>query len=179
MSPSARRPSPDAYFQYNYTEGAIATGVGFATSGLSSFAEASIEGAGVTGAYAIGANVAANTAIGTAGSVAQTALLNNLDNQNGSYWNSALYGGAFSLAGASISEIPAVSNLFNEAEFNAQSLGEQNIAEGIINTTESTGINWGTPANVTFFNQLGNGVVSNLSDFAPSGSNNAASSTPK
>ena len=160
---------------YDWRQGLAATAIGAATAGVSALAGGAIEGAGVV---AFAGRTAVNTAIGTAGSVAQTAVLNNFDNQNGSYVAAAEWGAGFSSAGSVAADaVTGLSSAINQAKFNQLSPGEQNLANGIANLS---GYQIGGPSpGANAAAAIGGALISGGSAFAPTDSGAQGGTSPK
>jgi hypothetical protein len=149
-------------FQYNYAQGAVAFGLGFATSGLSSFV-----GAGIAGdtALALAGRAGANIAIGAGANLAQTGILNNFDGQDGSYLVNGLAGGALgglgSLAGDFVGGLGSLPGVNGEGI----SPGDANLLNGIYNTSGLTATTV-SPLAVSAGSALGAGIggLSGFSD---------------
>jgi hypothetical protein len=146
----------------------------FSTAGVSALAGGAIEGAGVV---AFAGRTVVNTAIGTTGSVAQTAILNNLDNQNGSYVAAAKWGAGFSAAGSVAADAATeISSAINQANFNRLSPGKQNLANGI---ASMSGYQIGGPsAGANAAASIGGALISGGAAFAPTDSGAQGGTSP-
>jgi RHS repeat-associated protein len=145
---------------YNVTQGVTATVVGAATGGLSAFASGAI---GSTGVLAFVGRTVANSAIAAVGNAAQTAVLNNVDNQNGSYTTALIAGGAFGAGGSIVGDMfGAAGRAIAQSDFDAASAGYKSFAFDFAAQN-----NWSPTSPLVTIGQGVGALVSGGSSFVP------------
>lgn len=158
-------------FDWNWKQTAVATGFGFATSGVSALFGDAVEGMNLAARTSFAVRTTGNATIGATGNVGSTATMNYIDNKNDSLTTAALWGGGFGGAGSAFADlVPALSAAKNQATINSLSPGVQNLFSGI---ADLSGVKFGGASHISTAVgfQLGNaisaGTAFNPGDSAP------------
>jgi RHS repeat-associated protein len=153
-------------FDWNWKQTAVATGFGFATSGVSALLGDGVASFGYGAGASFALRTGGNTVIGATANVGQTATMNYMDGKSDSLGSAALWGGGFSFLGSvSADSITGISSAINQAKIDALSPGTQNF---MANFADLNGFKFGgpSPAATTLGVQAGN-LFGSLAAFNP------------
>jgi RHS repeat-associated protein len=153
-------------FNVNWPRLGVATGFGFATSGVSALWSDGVSSLGYGAGASFALRTGGNTVIGATANVGSTATLNNLQGTNDSLTTAALWGGGFGGLGSVFADsATGISSVINQAKIDSLSPGAQNFMAGF---ADLNGFKLGgpSPAATAGGVQLGN-FVGALTAFNP------------
>ncbi|MBY0578586.1 MAG: hypothetical protein K2P57_06025 [Burkholderiales bacterium] len=153
-------------FNWDWKQTGVATGFGFATSGVSALLGNGVASLGYGAGASFALRTGGNTLIGATANVGSTATMNHLEGKSDSLGSAALWGGGFGGLGSAFADsVTSMSSAINQAKINSLSPGAQNF---LANFADLNGFKLGGPSSIATAGgiQLGN-FVGALTAFNP------------